>query len=107
MRGSIRGVQLEAELYSPLDILDRIARLRGWMGEGQLFQFNVGVSGDAEITAAGQPRSAGQLDPLLAEVADLALDDEELLQFFETTDHAEKRQLLRAGLDRLKAKAVA
>ncbi len=105
IRRSVRGerahlVKLTVELTPLLEVFDRLARLNAWYGNDEpAFAVNVLATGETAI-------STNSFDPLLAEVFDLVLDDDELLKFFEGTDD-EKRQLLRAGLERLRSTRAA
>lgn len=82
-------VSVDVELVSGLEIVDRLARLGGYYADAALV--NVNTLGPAVI-APPPP-----LDPVLAEVADALLDDDELREFVSGDDATRRRLLLDAA----------
>lgn len=91
-------VSLDIELHSPLDIIDRLAKLRGWAPDSP-FAVNIATLGEAHVSAPPP------IDPLLAELADAVLSNAELRRFVAAED-AEKRELLRSAIERLRRLAA-
>lgn len=81
-------VTCDVELVSPLEIVDRLARLGGYYSDSALV--NVNALGPAVIAAS-------PIDPLVAELADALLDDAELGEFVRADDATKRRLMLQAA----------
>ncbi|HKA16607.1 MAG TPA: terminase small subunit [Myxococcota bacterium] len=91
-------VNLTVELVPALDIVRELARIGGYYADAE------GPALSVNVAASTRSSSAPTLDPLLAELADVLLDDRELRRFVAASD-SEKVALLRAGIARLREAA--
>lgn len=83
-------VSCEIELHSPVEVIDRIARLGGmYAGEG------VSVNVNALMAQVAPP----PLDPMLGEVLDVLCTDAELAEWASGDDET-RRRVLRGAVDR-------
>lgn len=89
-RASFRN--LEVELVDPLGIVDRLARLGAYYADSAAVSINLG-----QLAPPPPP-----MDPILAELADAVLTDEELRHFV-TAGEDDRRALLRSAIARLRA----
>lgn len=86
-------VVCDVELVNPLELVDRVAKLGGYYADSALV--NVNTLGPAVIAASS-------IDPLVAELADVLLDDADLAEFVRGDD-AGKRRLMLAAAQRIRA----
>lgn len=68
-------VDIHVELHSPFEIMDRLAKIRGWMEDSPLFNLTMGTVGD--VSFSGEKR----VEKALYQLLDL-LDDETVAGFF-------------------------
>ncbi len=98
-------VNLEVALHSPLDILDRLARLEGWVDDSPTVRIALAAIQDPNSAPAGMEGWR-----LVHELADEIFDDAQLSKYLEahaSGDRVEMGRLVREELARLREQRTA
>lgn len=87
-------VKLDCEFYSAIEIINTIARLRGWTADSPYVSLHVESMKDMYAGV--------RCPPLVEELADAVLGDDELAEWVEANDRR-KVEMIRFGIVRLRA----